>query len=143
MEQRLLGAESCTRAACILANEQQQEQGENSIETWLGATTSSNPSFTRDLDFHAVRATSWNLPGNISRIGDFFPRCIVLGISGIHANSDDFPWKSQQKFIMIRVFRPFEYDGFLWAFPRKVVRIRMNSRNPQHNAPGKEVSKCK
>ena len=30
------------------------------------------------------------------------------------------------------------YDGFLWAFPRK-VRIRMDSRNSLYNAPGEEV----
>ena len=27
------------------------------------------------------------------------------------------------------------YDGFLWVFPRKVVRIRMDSRNSLYNAP--------
>ena len=32
------------------------------------------------------------------------------------------------------------YDGVLWVFPRKVVRIRMNSRHSLYNAPGKEVS---
>ena len=32
------------------------------------------------------------------------------------------------------------YDGSLWVFPRKVVRIRMTSRNCLYNAPGKEVS---
>ena len=32
------------------------------------------------------------------------------------------------------------YDGFLWVFPRNVVRIRMNSWNSLYNAPGKEVS---
>ena len=33
------------------------------------------------------------------------------------------------------------YDGFLWLFPRKVVRIRLNSRNSLYNAPAKKVSK--
>ena len=33
------------------------------------------------------------------------------------------------------------YDGFLWVFPRKGVRIRMNSRNSLYNAPAKKVSK--
>ena len=33
------------------------------------------------------------------------------------------------------------YDGFLWVFPRKVVRIRMKSRNSLYNAPAKKVSK--
>ena len=32
------------------------------------------------------------------------------------------------------------YDGFLWIFPRNVIKIRMNSRNSLYNAPGKEVS---
>ena len=32
------------------------------------------------------------------------------------------------------------YDGFVWVFPRKVVRIRMNSRNALYNAPAKKVS---
>ena len=39
--------------------------------------------------------------------GDFFSGCIVEGIPGIHANSDDFPWKNPQQPIIIRVFRPF------------------------------------
>ena len=30
------------------------------------------------------------------------------------------------------------YDGFLWVFPRNVVRIRMNSRNSLYNAPAKK-----
>ena len=30
------------------------------------------------------------------------------------------------------------YDGFLCVFPRKVVRIRMNSRNSLYNAPAKK-----
>ena len=33
------------------------------------------------------------------------------------------------------------YDGCLWVFPRKVVRIRMNSRNSLYKAPAKKVSK--
>ena len=32
------------------------------------------------------------------------------------------------------------YDGFLWIFPRDVIRIRMNSRNSLYNAPSREVS---
>ena len=32
------------------------------------------------------------------------------------------------------------YDGFPWVFPRKVIRIRMNSRNSLYNAPAKKVS---
>ena len=32
------------------------------------------------------------------------------------------------------------YDGFLWVFPRRVVRIRMTSRNSLYNAPAKKVS---
>ena len=47
-----------------------------------------------------------------------------------------------RKSIIIRVLRPVctSYDGFLWVFPRKVVRIRMNSRNSLYNAPAKKVS---
>ena len=37
-----------------------------------------------------------------NNVGDFFTRCTVLGISGIHANSDDFPWKNPQKSIILR-----------------------------------------
>ena len=60
----------------------------------------------------------------------------------MHANSDDFPWKNPQKSIIIRVFRPFvlimmDFCGF---FPRKVVRIRMHSRNSLYNAPAKKAS---
>ena len=33
------------------------------------------------------------------------------------------------------------YDGFLWVFPRNVVRIHMTSRNSLYNAPRKKVSK--
>ena len=33
--------------------------------------------------------------------GEFLGRCIIWGISGIHANSDDFPWKNPQKSIII------------------------------------------
>ena len=40
-------------------------------------------------------------------------RVHCLENSGIHANSDDFPWKNPQRSIIIRVFRPF-------------VRIMMN-----------------
>ena len=32
------------------------------------------------------------------------------------------------------------YDAFLWVFPRKVVRIRMNFRNSLYNAPAKKVT---
>ena len=32
------------------------------------------------------------------------------------------------------------YDGFLWVFPRKVVRIRMTSRDSLYNAPAKKAS---
>ena len=50
--------------------------------------------------------------------------------------------KKLQKSIITRVFRPFVriIMGSLLVFPRKVIRIRMNSRNSQCNAPGKEVS---
>ena len=34
------------------------------------------------------------------------------------------------------------YDGFLWAFLREVVRIRMNSRDFLCDAPGQEVYYC-
>ena len=75
--------------------------------------------------------------------GDFFSGCIVQGISGIHANSDDFPWKDPQRSIIIitngrntRIM--MDFCGF---FSRKVVRIRMNSRNSLYNAPAKETSK--
>ena len=40
-----------------------------------------------------------------------------------------------------RLSKTTRYDGFLWVFPRKVVRIRMNSRNSLYNAPAKKVSK--
>ena len=39
--------------------------------------------------------------GNGLSLGDFFSGCIVWGISGIHTNSDDFPWKNKQKSIII------------------------------------------
>ena len=153
------------------------------------------------------------------KTSSFFTGCIVQGIPGIRANSDDFPWKNPQTSIIIRVFQPFVwwifsvsrrggrnkgglkqmranaskrrqtrtnaskrrgkmcensskrkqtqanaskrgqtqtnaynplYCGvftppfaiplFLWVFPRKVVRIRSDSRNALYNAPGKEVS---
>ena len=50
--------------------------------------------------------TTIALSGNFGQpgqtpIGDFFSGCIVQGISGSHANSDDFPWKNPQKSIII------------------------------------------
>ena len=55
-----------------------------------------------------------------------------------------FLGKNPQKSIIISTKRPKHpnYDGFLWVFPRKVVRIRMNSRNSLYNAPAKKVYKC-
>ena len=44
--------------------------------------------------------------GSATSIGDFFSGSIVLGISRVHANSDDIPWENPQKSIIIRVFRP-------------------------------------
>ena len=37
----------------------------------------------------------------------FLAGALYRAISGIHANSDDFPWKNPQKSIIIRVFQPF------------------------------------
>ena len=54
-----------------------------------------------------------------------------------HANYDDIPWVNKQKSIMIRLLRHFVrfFDG------NNVNRIRVNSRDSECNAPGKEVSK--
>ena len=67
----------------------------------------------------------------LNLVGDFFSGCIILGISGVHANSDDFPWKNPQRSIIISTNgrNTRIYDGFLWVISRKVVRIHMNSRS--------------
>ena len=66
----------------------------------------------------------------------------LAGISGIHANSDDFflekPTEIHHNSGVSAVCA--NYDGFLWVFPRKVIRICMNSRNSLYNAPTKRVS---
>ena len=46
----------------------------------------------------------------------------------IHHNSNERP-------------KHLNYDGFLWIFPSKAIRIRMNFQNSLYNAPTRKVSK--
>ena len=68
--------------------------------------TQDHVSTTRSRRWVGSALKSEEFPSNpCSILGDFFSGCIVQGISGIHVNSDGFPWKNPQKSIIIRVFR--------------------------------------
>ena len=76
--------------------EQDDDHDQDSLEkSWrLKHNSSQHP--------HWIKSISQNLG-----LETFLAGAVQKGISGSHANSDDFPWKNPQKSIIIRVFRPF------------------------------------